>query len=363
MTFVFYQNILSIHQSAFIRNLAEDYPVILVVPEELDNSRARSGWNVPDFGKTRVVVKPTENELLQLLNQKDFIHVFSGIDSYTLANKAFKIAIKNRLKIGIISEPFNWLGWIGKMRFLKYLILRLRYNKRISFILAIGNRGRWCYEKTGFSKIKIFDWAYFSEKPDITIYKKDEGHLANIIFVGTLNENKNILSLISICKKIKEKFSKLQIIGDGTAKQIVLRTIDNDPNFEYLGILPHDEVLIRINEADLLVLPSIYKDGWGAVVNEALMCGIPVITSDNCGSSVLVNGIRGKVFSVEKNSLETVLLSFLQELPYEKELRIEIQKWANENISGESAASYFIHIIKYVFFNTNRPKAPWLENK
>src|SRR5437870_11248743 len=42
-----------------------------------------------------------------------------------------------------------------------------------------------------------------------------------------------------------------------------------------------------MDSADLLVLPSRY-DGWGAVINEALMSGIPAICSDNCGAADLV---------------------------------------------------------------------------
>ena len=42
-----------------------------------------------------------------------------------------------------------------------------------------------------------------------------------------------------------------------------------------------------INQVDCLSASS-YHDGWGAVVSEALLIGIPVICSDTCGSSVIV---------------------------------------------------------------------------
>jgi len=47
---------------------------------------------------------------------------------------------------------------------------------------------------------------------------------------------------------------------------------------------------------DLVVLPSRY-DGWGAVVNEALQQGVPVLASDNAGASALVRASgAGAVF-------------------------------------------------------------------
>lgn len=361
MKFIFYQNILSIHQSAFLRNLAEKYSVTLVVPKQLDEQRIGQGWSIPDFGKTEIIVNPAETELNQLLGRKDDVHIFSGINAYILPAKAFKIAVKNKLKIGIILEPFNWIGWKGKLRFLKYFILKLKYNRHINFILAIGNRGRWCYEKTGFSKSKIFDWGYFTEIHSLKIPKKVENQLPRIIFVGRLDKNKNILPLISICKSIRNKIDKLAIIGDGTLKDTVKLQIQNT-GFEYSGILFNKNVQQKINESDLLVLPSISKDGWGAVVNEALMCGTPVIASDNCGSSVLLKENRGCVFSIENNNLEQVLCNFLQELPYNAEQRKEIREWALQNISGEAAATYFDEIVQNVFGEkTEQPVAPWLK--
>jgi hypothetical protein len=97
--------------------------------------------------------------------------------------------------------------------------------------------------------------------------------------------------------------------------------------------------------------------------HEALMCGLPVIAIENCGSSILLNDIRGRVFSVEKNNLEEVLLNFVPLLPYSIEKWIEIRNWALQNISGEAAAKSFEEIIEYIFDGKcENPVAPWLKN-
>jgi glycosyltransferase involved in cell wall biosynthesis len=362
MNFIFWQNVLSIHQSAFLRNLAESNKIILVVEIKITEARKKAGWNIPDFGNTEIIIAPNQQQIRALLNQSDTIHVFSGMQSFKMPSMVFKLAVKKRLRIGVILEPFDWIGWKGKLRFIKYYFLKLRYNHAISFLLTIGNKGRWCYEKTGFPKHKIYDWAYFTEKPNVDLPKKIDHHLPRIIFVGKLDENKNVLSLVTICKQHKRDIEKLQIIGDGYLKQTLLKDIQ-DSNIEYLGILPNDEVYSYINEADLLALPSIYKDGWGAVINEALMCGTPVIVSDHCGSSVLVNENRGRVFSIKNNNLETVLTDFIKQLPYNSSKRQMVRDWALTNISGESAAHYFISIIEYVLQESSiKPVAPWIKN-
>jgi glycosyltransferase involved in cell wall biosynthesis len=360
MNFIFYQNILSIHQSAFIRSLADNHFIVLIVPEELDETRVSQGWLIPDFGKTHIVINPNDGVLNQYLSQKDAIHVFTGIDSFKLPAKAFKIAVKNKLKIGVMMEPFNWLGWKGKVRFLKYLILKLKYNRKIDFILAIGNRGRWCYEKTGFSKTKIFDWAYSTEKQE-TIQIRSTSHIPTILFIGSIDKRKNILALIDACFSITEKSFIFNIIGNGPLENELKNRIEKVNNICYWGFVPNIQIAHYIENADVLILPSIF-DGWGAVVNEALMCGTPVITSDNCGASVLLdNKKRGSIFSIKKNNLQETMVDFLKQLPYSLVDRHEIKKWAIQSISGEVVTNYFEQICEYCYGNSNvRPIAPWM---
>ncbi|MDR1847445.1 MAG: glycosyltransferase family 4 protein [Bacteroidales bacterium] len=359
MPFIFYQNILSIHQSAFIRNLAEKHEVTLVVPKEIDETRIAHGWLVPDFGKTKIIVNPSDAELHQLLSVKDAVHVFSGIHSYALPSKVFSFAVKKHLKIGVYSEPFNLRGWKGKLRFLKYWLLGLKYDRHINFILPTGNGGRLCYEKTGFTKSKIFDWAYFTENPKLSGTKKSSD-IPQLLFIGSIDERKNILPLVETCLAMDKPFV-LTIIGTGHLEQELKEKIKNSDKIRYIGAVPNTQIPQYLENADALILPSIF-DGWGAVVNEALMCGTPVVASDNCGASVLLQGGRGCVFSVRNNDLERVLSDFIKELPYSADKRKAIREWALQNISGEAAANYFDEIVQNVYEKTSgRPVAPWMK--
>lgn len=359
MKFIFYQNILSIHQSAFIRNLAKEHSVSLVVSEDVNLERKSQGWSTPDFGETHVFVDPSLKKLKELLRNTEAIHIFSGINSFPLPSKAFKIAVKNKLKIGVILEPFNWLGLKGKLRFLKYAIYKFKYGNQIDFILAIGNKGRWCYEKVGFSKCGIYDWAYFTEEPKIN-QLKDRSNILKLLFIGSINRRKNILSLVDACLAIADKSFHLTIIGTGVLESLLKEKIKQSDKINHLGTVPNKHIAQYIHDADVLILPSIF-DGWGAVVNEALMCGVPVIASDHCGASVLLDNMqRGSVFSVKKNDLKDIICNFINRLPYSLEQRNEIKQWAQSNISGEAAANYFIEIIRSVYFNGKKSMASWI---
>lgn len=360
MKFIFWQNVLSIHQSAFLRNLSIDNEVFLVAETDIENTRKSQGWTIPDFGAVKIITVPSDENINELLELNNCAHIFTGIDSFPLPSKVFKLAVEKKLKIGVMLEPFIWIGWKGKLRFLKYYMLRLKYQNKIDFILAIGDRGRWCYEKVGFSKNKIFDWAYFTENnlPDDNIDKSFH-LLPKILFVGSIDANKNIIQSLKIVRNYLSYIDKFEIVGVGPLeRELILLT---DHKIIYRGKFNNSEISTIMSQADLLILPSIY-DGWGAVVNEALMVGTPVLASDNCGASVLVNENRGKLFSITKNNFEEKFLETLNDLKFGKFSRKEIKDWSSKNIGGESAAIYFESIINTVYADKRRSNTPWLNN-
>lgn len=368
MQYVFWQNILSIHQAPFLKELAEKNEVTLVVESELDSIRIKDGWNIPDFGNAQILISPDSDVINQLLLSTDAIHIFSGINlsSRPLLKKAFSIAINNKLRIGIMSEPFNWLGLSGKLRFLKYVYLRIKYMKYISFLLVIGDKGRWCYEKIGFSADKMFDWGYFTKssfsennnQPSLT-------QNPNLIYIGRLNKDKGIVPLVKLSLKYTDLFSNFVIIGDGDCKNEIQQLIKDQSQYQLLGNIPNDEIYKILSNTDLCILPSIGKDGWGAVVNEALMSGNRVIASNYCGASVLLDEkFRGGIFNVENNNLEDVFSYWVKKGSISVEERLVIKHWANKNISGSAASHYFQNIVDYIMLDKgNLPIAPWLKDK
>jgi glycosyltransferase involved in cell wall biosynthesis len=360
MTYIFWQPVLSILNSSFLRSLSEIQNVILVSEMQMSEKRIKHGFYIPDTGAAKVVVAPDNIQIEELLQNTDAIHIFSGIRAFKMPSKVLKLAVKRKLNIGIFTEPFNWMGLKGKMRFLKYNLLRIKFAKHIEFIIVTGVRGRWCYESAGFKKSIIYDWAYFTEIPQIEI-KTHANNKPKLLFIGSIDRRKNILALVDVCKAVGV-IDQLTIIGIGPLEKKLRKAIENT-KCTYLGRVFNLEVHQKIADSDVLILPSLY-DGWGAVINEALMCGTPAIASENCGSSILLRGIRGRVFSIEKNNLKNVLSDFLQYLPYEMAQREEIRNWALQNISGEIAAQYFMEIINHVNKEiSQRPVAPWLINE
>jgi glycosyltransferase involved in cell wall biosynthesis len=130
--------------------------------------------------------------------------------------------------------------------------------------------------------------------------------------------------------------------------------------FEVTGFLPYRTTIQRLSACDLLVLPSNGKEGWGAVINEALMCGVPVVCSARCGASDLIKyPCQGEIFKTgSPQALANALRSRIAQGKPLPELRDRIREWSG-CIRGESGAEYFLNLLEHVYGELPRPKAPW----
>ena len=77
MQFVFWQNMISIHQSALIKALAREHGVLLAVQTDFEGERESSGWTVPDMGNARILISPDARTVEETLRAHPAaVHVF-----------------------------------------------------------------------------------------------------------------------------------------------------------------------------------------------------------------------------------------------------------------------------------------------
>jgi glycosyltransferase involved in cell wall biosynthesis len=127
----------------------------------------------------------------------------------------------------------------------------------------------------------------------------------NFIYVGRLSKEKNVETLIKTFKLLKANLEEsedwgLILVGEGEKKEY-LKYLVKELNVEdiyFLGGKLWKEVPIYYALADVFILPSI-SEPWGLVVNEAMVCGLPVIVSDRAGSAydLVKEGENGFIFS------------------------------------------------------------------
>lgn len=140
----------------------------------------------------------------------------------------------------------------------------------------------------------------------------------NFIYVGRIIEIKNLENLILAFQSAQE-ISKnssdwgLILLGEGTQKEELQELVDEQviKNVTWISGQNWDAVPKYLALADVFVLPS-KSEPWGLVVNEAMICKMPVIVSDKSGCSVDLVKENGFVFNTESNTdLQSKLLKFM----------------------------------------------------
>lgn len=107
-----------------------------------------------------------------------------------------------------------------------------------------------------------------------------------------LVDGKGFDELIRACEYLVDKKYDfiLEIGGDGYLRKHLEKYVYSkrlEKFVKFLGLLNREEVLLKMNECDVFILPSCYET-FGVVYIEALACGKPVIAVKNGGAEEIV---------------------------------------------------------------------------
>ncbi|MBR5623304.1 MAG: glycosyltransferase family 4 protein [Opitutales bacterium] len=347
-TIYFWQNIPSPHQVPYQRELAEmGYRVVLVVDLEMLPNRTKMGWEVPSLGKIELRVNLSWAEKQQILDKEDLgdINLVSGVRGCRDGGRITDYCIAQGLYVGWIVESWDNRGWRGFLRWWRYRIEALRYRNRLSRILVMGDKGVSAYRSVGYSDSLVKRFGYVVDAPNVQVSDKrfyaQHKKAVEIVYVGSLYHGKGIDLLFDALSRLQDKEWVLRIIGEerepGRYREIA-KNLGIADRLLWEGVQNKIRVYDALMAADLLVLPSRY-DGWGAVVNEALLCGTPVVCSDAAGASCVLSEELGDVFpSEDLDSLKSLLAARILRGPISKELRERIRANADLRISARAMA-------------------------
>ena len=156
-------------------------------------------------------------------------------------------------------------------------------------------------------------------------------------------KRKNIDKVIKACKGL-EGF-ELTVIGDGKERKNFEKI---DKNVIFTGHLPHDEVLAKMRESDVFVLPSV-GETFGMVYLEAMASGcITVCTKGDGIDGIIKNGENGFLTEPTVENIRETLLN-IKRLDDKKLEALSINSFSTiyEYTSTKTATHYLQQILRF----------------
>lgn len=138
------------------------------------------------------------------------------------------------------------------------------------------------------------------------------------LYVGRFSPEKNLLFLLKTYKRLKNKERTddwgLILVGDGPQRKEIESFIKDNgiKNVFFPGFIQKEKLPYFYAISDVFVLPSI-SETWGLVVDEAMVSGLPVLVSNQCGCypDIVRDGING--FSFDPFN-ENELFGFMKDI-------------------------------------------------
>ena len=137
-----------------------------------------------------------------------------------------------------------------------------------------------------------------------------------IIYTGRLFKEKGVKELIKAFKICKSKANSILLIcggGMGNNNKSTdyineLKRLSENENIIFTGYIDNKELFKYYKASDIAVFPSLWEEGFGNVVIEAMVCKLPVIISNRGGMKELVSEETGIKVDLNDN--------FVDELSY-----------------------------------------------
>lgn len=296
------------------KGLAKEYDMLVVFDKMSDQNR-NAAWFCKNTGLNSI-------SLLEEAGRMQFEKELKQIKKYDLV-LAYDYHIKNaiRLEIDCIKNKVPYImnldGAFIRKNFIKNIIKRYLVTHAAGYF-ASGNHAAEYFKYFGADENKIYYHPFTSlhadevlkeplSETEKTRYKKKLGvdKSKMVLTIGQFIHRKGFDVLLEAWNKEMDESCSLVIVGGGEEENQYRQYIadHNLKNVQLVGFKQKEEIFEYYKAADLFVLPT-REDIWGLVINEAMACGLPVISTNMCLGAVelIDNGINGYIVPVNNSN-------------------------------------------------------------
>lgn len=228
--------------------------------------------------------------------------------------------------------------YIGKRALVHYKRLGVKSDKLIF--------SPYCVDENVFHSSSSKDFDQFQRRFSMGL-KLDSFIL---LYSGKISPRKNPGLILSACRLLDSEIrGKIEVVFLGTGELVAelkekAKSLP-DLSCHFLGFKNQTELKAYYEIVDALVMPSLYGETWGLVVNEALLSGIPCIVSDvvGCAPDLIEEGKTGYIFkNNDERDLKDIILKMYKMSDIDRaQMRKECLKKSSYYSSDHAVASIF----------------------
>ena len=188
----------------------------------------------------------------------------------------------------------EWAGTISNFHFPDWYRERLQQEPfEADFCVAASSFSQQSLIEAGIDSARIRILPLGADLSQFPFAARERKGPLKVLFVGGIGQRKGIKYLLEAIKNLNSTQIQLQLLGPLPADTSPLE--EWSPWFDYLGRTNQTGVAKHMQEADVLVLPSVFE-GFGLVILEAMATGLPVIANTHsCAPEVIRDGCDGFV--------------------------------------------------------------------
>lgn len=324
MSIVFLSNFYNHHQSDISRKLfaLTGGQYHFVATEEMPEERRQLGYtDTCDVFVLQYDSDPAR--IRQLIDDADAVIVGSAPECL-LENRKKQKKLILRYSERPLKKGFQW--WKYPMRWYRWH--KLNPHGVPIYMLCASAYTAPDYAKFGLFRNKALKWGYF---PQCKIYEQPEAMIARkntaeILWCGRFLDWKHPDdALIAVSRLKQEKYHfHLTIIGTGEMEEQLKAMTDSlglTDCVTFTGAMPPERVRAAMERAGIYLMTSDRKEGWGAVVNEAMNSGCAIVASRMAGAVpyLVQDGVNGMIYDADCAGALYEKIRFLLEHPAEQQ--------------------------------------------
>ncbi len=316
MKILFITNVPSPYRVEFFKEFGKHCELTVIFEKSTSDERDNSWKNYNFDGFNGIILKSLKSSVdkafcpsvIKYLNSKKFDRIIvSDIASLT---GMFAIQYMKMFRIPYYIEGDGAFAKSGK-----------GFKEAIKRYLIKGAKGYFStsemhdeyYLTYGAKKSEIYRYPFTSLKESDILDKvpeyeekvnlrkelnMTEEHM--VLAVGQFIHRKGFDVLLNSAKMLSKNIGIYFVGGEPTEQYFKIKEENNLENVHFIGFKQKQELKKYYLASDIFVLPT-REDIWGLVINEAMACGLPVITTDRCiaGLELVENDFNGYIVSTE----------------------------------------------------------------